>query len=108
MLRFLFRMLGLFTLALTVIMLVVDATRTIAAGAPVTTPLIESWAAVSPETLSALRAIVEAGVHPAVWAGLSTYVLGLPGFAVFGALALVFGILGRRPERKIGRFAVEG
>jgi hypothetical protein len=108
MLRFLFRMLGLFSLAVTVIMLVVDATRTIAAGAPVATPLIQSWQAVSPETLSALRALVEAGMHPALWEGIATYVLGLPGFAVFGVLALVFGLIGRRPERRIGRFAVEG
>ena len=108
MLRFLFRMLGMVALAVTVIMLVVDATRTIAAGSLVVTPLIESWQAVSPGTLSALRALVQAGIHPALWDGIAQYILGLPGFALFAVFALVFSFLGRRPERRIGRFAIEG
>jgi hypothetical protein len=108
MLRFLFRMLGMIALAVAVIMMVVDATRTIAAGAFVATPLIESWQAVSPQTLSSFRALVEAGIGPAVWEALSAYLLALPGFAVFTALALLFFFFGRRPDRRLGRFAVEG
>lgn len=107
MLRFLFRMLGMLALAVTVITLVVDATRSIAAGRLVATPLIESWQAVSPDTLSALRTLIQAGVHPSVWDGIAVYVLGLPGFAVFAVLALLFAFLGRRPEKRVGRFALE-
>jgi len=108
MLRFLFRMLGMIALAVAVIMMVIDATRTIAAGRFVATPLIESWQAVAPQTLSAMRALVEAGMGPAIWEALSGYLLGLPGFAIFTVLALLFFFFGRRPDRRLGRFAVEG
>ena len=35
------------------------------------------------------------------------FILGQPGFAVFGVLAFLLYAIGHRPERRIGRFVVE-
>lgn len=107
MIRFLFRVFATFSLATAVVMAVVDATRSLAASQPVTTPLAESWAAVSPSTLGALRDFVATSVHPLAWDPVSLAVLDLPGFAVFAVLALVFYIVGHRRERRVGRFVAE-
>ena len=53
--RFLFRVAATFSLAIAVIMAVIDATRSIAADRIVLTPLAEYWRALAPETLEALR-----------------------------------------------------
>ncbi|MGE3308140.1 MAG: hypothetical protein AB7I52_19450 [Rhizobiaceae bacterium] len=108
MLRFLLRLIGMVLLAAAVILAVVDATRTIASGALVLTPLADSWQAVSPQTFSALRALVEGGVGEQAWSVLADFVLALPGLAIFAVLSLIFFFVGRRPERKLGRFAIEG
>ena len=67
MIRFLFRFLATVSLAVAVIMAVLDATRTVAAGSLVTTPLGTSWLAVSPATLESAQAAVETWLHPALW-----------------------------------------
>ena len=45
--------------------------------------------------------------HPLVWDPVIVFILNQPGFAVFGVLAFLLYAIGRRPERRIGRFAVE-
>jgi len=107
MLRFLFRFLAMVSLAVAVVMAVLDATRTVAASALVMTPLGQSWLAVSPETLAATQRFIEATLHPLLWDPVVVNILKVPGFAVFGALALILYMIGYRPERRIGRFAAE-
>jgi len=107
MFRFLFRILATVALAVAVIMAVIDATRTVAAGELVVTPLGASWLAVSADTLQGLQAVVETSIHPLLWDPVLIEVLKAPGFAVLGVLALLFYAIGRRPERRIGRFAAE-
>jgi hypothetical protein len=106
MFRFLFRVLATFALAIAVIMAVLDVTRTIAASALVLTPLGDSWRSVSPTTLEAMQAFVIERAHPLVWNPVMVFILGQPGFAVFGVLAFLLYAIGRKPEREIGRFAV--
>ena len=64
MIRFLFRFLATIALAVAVIMAVLDATRTVAAGDWVMTPLGTSWLAVSPATLESAQKAVETGCIP--------------------------------------------
>ena len=99
MIRFLFRLLSMLALSVAVIMAVLDATRSIASSALIMTPLATSWAAVSPDTLTAARAAVETRLHPSIWDLLIAPIIGLPGFAVFAALAFLFFAVGKRPER---------
>jgi hypothetical protein len=104
MIRFLFRFLATVSLAVAVVMAVLDATRTIAAGDWVMTPLGSSWISVSPDTLEKAQAAVRA-LLPALWDPVTLAVLKLPGFAVFGVLALLLYVAGRKPARRLDPFA---
>jgi hypothetical protein len=105
MLRFLFRLAAMVALSVSVIMAVLDTTRTVAASALVLTPLKTSWLAVSPDTLAAFAIFIREKASPLLWDGLITRVLDLPGFAVFAALALLFYAIGYRRTKRTGRFA---
>src|SRR5688500_6920599 len=105
MLRLLFRLLAMLALAVAVIMAVLDATRTVAAEQLVLTTLAESWMTVSPDTLETARGFVQDRMHPLFWDPVVVQLLGLPGFLVFGALALLLYAIGRRPQRRLGRSA---
>ena len=106
MIRFIFRVLATLSLAVAVIMAVIDATRSIAASIWVLTPLAESWQAVSPDTFAAAAGFVTKATLPMLWDPAALALLSLPGFAVFAGLALLFYLVGRRPERRrFGRFA---
>ena len=106
MIRFVFRLLSVFALSVAVIMIVLDATRSIAVSAAVMTPLAQSWQAVSPQTLVAARQFSDAQLGAMIWHLLVEPILALPGFAVFLGLALLFHAIGRRPQRAVRRLAV--
>lgn len=102
--RFILRLLATVLLAVAVVMAVLDATRTVAANALVTTPLGTSWMAVSPDTLQRAQAAIER-ILPALWDPVALTVLELPGFVVFGVLALLVHALGRAPAKRLDPFA---
>jgi len=105
MIRFLFRLLATVALAVAVVMAVLDATRTIAAGDWVLTPLGTSWMSVLPGSLEATQTTIETWLHPALWDPVALAVLKLPGFAVFSVLALLLYAIGRKPARRLDPFA---
>jgi hypothetical protein len=105
MIRFIFRLAATFSLAVAVIMAVLDATRSIAADMTVFTPLSESWRDFAPGSYAAAEAAVSEVLAPYFWDPVALALLSAPGFAVFLALALVFYMIGRRPERRQSRFA---
>jgi hypothetical protein len=107
MLRFLFRLMAMVALSVAVIMAVLDATRTVAASQLVLTPLSTSWITVSPDTLDAAKSFVMEKIHPLVWDPVVVFILNQPGFLVFAILAFLLHAIGRKPERRIGRFALE-
>jgi len=104
MIRFLFRLLATMLLAVAVVMAVIDATRTVAAGELVMTPLGVSWLAVWPDTLEKAQGALSA-IHPGLWDPLMLAVLGAPGFVVFAVLAFLLYAIGRRPARRLDPFA---
>ena len=104
MIRFLFRFLATISLAVAVVMAVIDSTRTVAANDWVVTPLGASWMAVSPDTLDKAEDTLSA-VHPALWDPIMLTVLKAPGFVVFAVVALLLYALGRRPARRLNPFA---
>ena len=107
MFRFLFRLMATVSLAVAVIMAVLDVTRTIAASRLVITPLGESWLSVSPNTLDTVQRFIIDNAHPLVWNPVMVFILGQPGFVVFSVLAFLLYAIGHRPERRIGRFVAE-
>jgi hypothetical protein len=104
MIRLVFRVLAMATLAVAVVLAVVDATRSVLADEIVLTPLGQTWYALSPDTLGLAQAAVQRHLHPAIWDPGAIWVLTMPGFAVTGVLALLFYAIGRRPARPAGRF----
>lgn len=102
MFKALFRLLSMILLSVAVIMAVLDATRSIAAGALVATPLGASWRAVAPESLLRFEELVRTSLPGAFWDPVAVAALGVPGFAVFLALALLFAVAGRRRPRRRG------
>lgn len=106
MIRFIFRLLATLALAIAVIMSVIDATRSIASSEWVFTPLAEAWSDVSPETLQAAAKFTRDVMLPELWDPVAVTLLALPGFIVFLLLALLFYLIGRRPQRRLNRFAV--
>lgn len=105
MIRFLFRLLAMIALSAAVILAVIDATRSVAAGALVTTPLGESWLSALPKSLEAVQTMVENSLGRAAWDMIVLYVLTWPGFAVFGVVALLLYGIGHRRERRVRPFA---
>jgi hypothetical protein len=107
MIRFLFRCLSTVALAIGVVMAVLDATRTVAASTLVMTPLGTSWAAASPDTMEQARAFVTQKLGAALWDPMLTSILALPGFVVFAGVSLILYVIGRKPARRHGGFALE-
>lgn len=100
MFKALLRLLSMILLSVAVIMAVLEATRSIAAGALVVTPLGASWKALSPDSLLRFEELVRTTLPDLFWDPVALAVLGLPGFAVFLALAALFALAGRRRQRR--------
>lgn len=105
MFKALLRLLSMILLAVAVIMAVLDATRSIAAGDVVMTPLGASWAALSPQSLGSFEKLMISSLPLPVWDPVMLTLLGLPGFAVFAGLSLLVVLAGRRRIRRDSRIA---
>lgn len=80
-----------------VVALAYDGTRTLAGGSGlVITSLAEHWASFAPKSLEALKAIVVAKAHPAIWEAFVQRLLLLPAWLVAGCLGILLAWLGRR------------
>jgi hypothetical protein len=105
MVRFIFRLLAAAALSISVIMAVMDATRSIAISKFDPTPLGGSWFEYAPSSLQALQAMLEQ-TAPFLWDPAMLTLLKVPGFVVFAALALLLYAIGHRPQPAARRFAV--
>lgn len=101
MLRFLLRLVGLLLLAGAFAALIVDGTRSVAAGRIALMSLGRTIGALSPEAFVKLHAVVETHA-PALWDPVMVTVLLLPTWCVLGVLGLVLIAVARPPRPKIG------
>ena len=99
MIKALLRLLSMVLLAVAVIMAILDATRSIAAGTVVITPLRSSWMAFSPQSLAGFETLARENLPGLVWNPVLLWLLSLPGFAIFAVLWLLFALAGRRRDR---------
>ena len=95
MFHFVFKISGLFALALAVVLAVPDITRSITASEIILTPLASTWAAISPASLLASRDLVQAWAHPYLWDPVLTFVLQLSSWLICWLVAMIFLKLGR-------------
>lgn len=96
MIAFLVRSTGVLVFAAAFIALVADGVRSLAADAPVVTPLAATWGAIHPASLAAAEAVVKGFVTSYLWDPVLLTVLGWPTFAVVGGLGILLMLLGRR------------
>lgn len=101
MLRLFFRSVGVLLLAGAFAALIVDGTRSVAAGTPAILPLGRTISALSPDAFVKLHAAIETHV-PLLWDPVLVTVLLLPTWLVLGVIGLLLLALSRRPAPKIG------
>lgn len=100
MIKFLFRVLALVFLILAAVTGILDITRSIADSTVVMTTLGKDWFNHSPSTLNLAQALVQRYIHPDVWDPGIVKILLMPSWLVFGVLALIFGLFGRRVKKR--------
>src|SRR5471030_1144360 len=99
-----FRFLAGTFLLIAVIAAVYDGTRSFGTGGVAMTSLIEHWSRIDPTVLSAAQSALARATHPLVWELGLRKLLGVPAWAAFAALGLLFAYAGRR-RRRVNVFA---
>ena len=102
---FVFRILGLFVLALALVFAVLDITRSITASEFVLTPLQDTWKSLSEPSLASAQVFVETWTHAFLWDPIFTTILKLPSWAIFWLVAMILLKIGERRQNPYGRFA---
>ena len=100
MIRFLFRLLATASLALAVILAVMDATRSIAISTVEWTALGYLWLEYLPDSFGAARDALAAYGLTLLWDPVISTLLKAPAFIVFAALAFLLYAVGHRPRRQ--------
>lgn len=101
MLRLLFKSFGLLLLAAAFAALVVDGTRSVAAGTPALLPLGRTASALFPGAFLMMHKLVETHA-PMLWDPVMVTILLLPAWLVLGLLGVVLLAITRRGTPKIG------
>jgi len=104
MIRFLFRTIAVFSLALSVMFLIIDATRSVGVSKFVWTPLVDSWNRFFPDTLEGFATWLGTSVHPFLNDPVLASLLNWPTFALFAGLAALFYIIGYKRRRRSDYF----
>ncbi len=104
MLRFIIRTFSVFCLALSVMFLIIDATRSVGVSELVWTTLAESWAQFFPDTLARFSTWLSTSVHPFLNEPILATLLNFPTFAVFAGLAALHYIIGYKRRRRSDYF----
>lgn len=101
MFRLFIRFIGLLLLAGAFAALVVDGTRSLAAGAPALLPLGRTASILLPTGFAKFRSIIETHA-PQIWDPVMVTIFLLPTWVVLGAIGLFFLAVTRRRAPKIG------
>lgn len=104
MFRFVFRLLSLITLAMAIMAATLDAIQSVAASAPVLTPLAVAWTAVSPQSIAFVADTTMNRLSPVLWDPIALWVLSQPAAAVLLTLSLLFWMVGHKRRPFAGRF----
>lgn len=99
--RLLFRLTGTWLLALALILLIIDGTKSLAANAVIWTPLGELWMQLHPPSLEGFRAFIASRFFDLVLLPTADLVLGLPAWAVFGVPGILLAVMGRSRRSRI-------
>jgi hypothetical protein len=103
MIRFLFRFLGLVTLAGAFILFVYDGTKSIASNQLFVTSVGDAWSAVHQTSLLMAQPAIESHVGPWLWQSvIQPFFLEQPAWLVLLILGAILLLLGRKKKPLIG------
>ncbi|OHV80599.1 hypothetical protein [Ensifer sp. LCM 4579] len=103
--RFLLRFASFLALTVAVLAGTIDSIQSVAASAPVMTPLGEGIEVLGPEALDWVQSLQRTDSGPAIWLAALHWLFMQPAFAVFLVIALLFWMAGYRKKPAAGRFA---
>ena len=99
--RLLFRLTGTWLLALALILLIVDGTKSLGANALVWTPLGELWLQLHAPSLEGFRSFIQSRFFDVVLLPAADFILGLPAWAVFGVPGIILAVMGRSRRSRL-------
>ncbi len=102
MIRFLFRFLGLISLAAGFILVVYDGTKSIAGNAIFLTTARALWELINPGGLAKLRPLIEPYAGGLLWDPVTVSILATPAWILLGLFGILLLLLGRRKKPLIG------
>lgn len=96
---FLLRFIGGFFLLIATLSLIHDGSQTLIRGnGLLVTPLGQHWQDVAPSLMLSMRASLRA-IWPWLWDGPVTFLLGYPGWIIFGIIGALLCYAGRNRKR---------
>lgn len=103
--RLVLRTFGTWLVALAMVLLVIDGTKSLAGGALTFTSLDQTWTQLHAGSLEAVRTFLESRFFAAFLAQVMNAVLAAPAFAVVAVPGLLLALAGRkrRTERFVGQ-----
>src|SRR5665213_152595 len=93
--RLLLRIVGTLLIALAVILLIIDGTKSLAANGVVWTPLSDTWSRINAQSLDSLKTFLETRLFGPPLEALVSAILGFPGWAVIGVPGILLAWAGR-------------
>ena len=97
--KFIARVFGTWMIALAVVLIVVDGTKSLAADAMTLTSLGSLWASLHPQSWEALQAAIALHLAPLSLDGVAEAVFSVPSWAAAGLLGVVALIVGRKRRK---------
>ncbi|HTM77275.1 MAG TPA: hypothetical protein VL133_06565 [Devosia sp.] len=98
--RLLLRIAGTWLVGLALVLAVIDGTKSLGASTLVLTSLADSWNAINPASLLAVREFFDSRYFADLLDGAMAALLGYPAFAVIGVPGILLALLGRAPRRE--------
>ncbi|RYE08235.1 MAG: hypothetical protein EOP22_14310 [Hyphomicrobiales bacterium] len=99
--RLLLRVVGTLLIALALILLIIDGTRSLAANGLVFTPLEATWTQIHAASLLGLRDFLETRLFGPLLNPVVSAILGFPGWAVVGVPGLLLAWAGRSRRERV-------
>ena len=97
--RLILRVLGTWLIALAVVLMVVDGTKSLGANEIVLTSLGALWTQIHQPSLEAVRQFFASRFFADLLDNGFNVLLAYPAFAVFGVPGIVLALMGRTPQR---------